>query len=784
MKRLAITVALGLVLVTGAGAQSDDDPLTVRRDAAVERANQLREALAGQRPLREALELPSTDRLAVAVAERLAALAEARDARDAERAALQALRSDLDDERAVLRLSVLQAENEADTLERQALQAVLAVLSDRPPPADTVVAPETGTTSTTRAYWQPLLFDSLKLFVIALLGSLICRRVPGAVESLLRFWGRRSSRYHPEDVIGLSEPAGRLATTLVELATAGIALPLAPRYDLLIFMLLVVSSYRFLISLTELAVAAHPQVRPALLTLTPGSRSLLLSGVRAVAFWLFGGWFLQHAVVLAEPARPLPGALQVLARQVHVDQLVQTVIDFLRWPLLLPSYAGLGLLLAFWGLHSWEPALQRALREYGLSKRLARWLEKDPPWLLRAFYGAGLLLLLLFLALRDLLRDPRRRLLETLGIALNDPESSEDPPNVVLPDELVKNLALRECRDEWYLPRNGAEDGLDEAYAQCVANRWPETVIVLGHEGDGKHTLAERWCQTRELAGRKVLRIRLRRRLTTEQDAMDWLTETFEIEKPPSTPVAFAGRLSEQLAEHIILFESFHLAFLRRVGGFEAIRFLLAVISSVQGPCLWVVTMHRPAWFYLAALGGLVNIEVFRHRVELEPLTAVELRQMLLARTEAAGQRVRFSPLVEDRVLSWTTVKRAENEFFQRLYWASKGNPAVALALWSKYLVPRGNALTVSSFVPDTGAVQLPDSELFVLAAIHTHRALTEQEIVEVTNMSAAVVHAAVKNLQGQDILVERSKRFSIAIADLIKVSRSLRRQHIIHGNR
>ncbi len=129
-------------------------------------------------------------------------------------------------------------------------------------------------------------------------------------------------------------------------------------------------------------------------------------------------------------------------------------------------------------------------------------------------------------------------------------------------------------------------------------------------------------------------------------------------------------------------------------------------------------------------------------------------------------------------------LERITAEYYRRLAWVSEGNPAVALRLWRETLVPGRDdgRLEVARFGQPATLPALRDLDLFLLAAIYTHRSLTEGEMVEVTNMSPALVSAAARNLEARRLLAGRSKRLTIEPPYLPAVVAKLRRRHFIHG--
>lgn len=611
-----------------------------------------------------------------------------------------------------------------------------------------------------------LLVATLKLLGVVAVWWWTRRRVAPAVPALVRLWAVRTRHYHLRDLRGMEPSLQSTGVAALDLAAGGMALGLVrnalPELGLVLLLVLLLALYRLLLGTAELLVATHPEVRPAWVTLRPEPRTFLLRVLRLGVLWLMGRWLTRYLAL-------------VLLAAVALDEALRVLFD------------AAGIVLVVWIFHAAEPHLRAVLRRRDPDHPLGRWLAQEHLGILRSLQGLANALLLFSIWAWRLLGDRGQRLWVQLATYLRRTPASDEVPSVgpELPGEVLRHLATRECREEWYISRSAAEAELYSLWQRFAEERSAETVVLVGDQGGGKHTLVERFGRRCQRQGVPVVRVRLGERLTSADHARRWIAETFEVGEPPPAPEALAGRLAEKLAGHAVLVEDFHRAFLRCVDGFGALRYLLSVLASLQGPVFFLVTMHRPAWKYLVSLRGLVNVEVFRRVVEIEPLAEDELRRLLLARLRSSGHEVSFRPLLEGGGRSTSALERVTAEYFRRLLWASEGNPSVALALWRASLAPQNGsaALRVTAFVSDGPAPELRDDELFVLAAIYTHRSLTEEEVVAVTNMNEATVRATFRNLEPRRLLASRSKRFSLSPRYFYAILRTLRRRHIVHGS-
>ncbi len=605
------------------------------------------------------------------------------------------------------------------------------------------------------------------LFVGALwLGSR--RQAPAAVPRLLDRWAIRGRRYALRDVENMEKPAQSALRASIDLAAGTLLLRLLgdalPELGLVILIYLQVALYRLLVGLTSLAVACYPEVRPALATLEPKAHKMLLRTVKVLALWLIVRQFLRNF------------ATRILAAMT-LDEVLR-----LGFNLLLVG-------LAIWLLYLWEPVLRAALRRRDSRQPLVAFLTRRPLGPLAALQSLAQAIAWVALWARDL---SLKVLQKTAATGAGDQAAN-------LPGELIAKLLHRECPEAGYIERPATRGLLDQALRDWQTGRRRGAAMLMGGQGAGKRTFLGHWCRLlKDLEGRElpVKRDRLAKRLTTGEEACDWLAKALSIDDPPAKPEALAGRIHERLKGHVVVLEDLHFAFLRRVDGFAALRFLLSVVGAASSKVFWLLSMHRPGWKYLDSLGGFLNTEACQQVIELEAFDDKDLRLLLEHRLKDARHEVDFARLLPrgarkdasadaDAEGDSIALARITDEYYRRLAWVSQGSPGIALRLWRENLVQGWGEgrLEVKRLIQAAALPKLHDPELFLLTAIYTHRALTEKELAAVTNMNAAQVNAAVRNLEAQSLLAGRAKRFAIEPRFLPAVTAELKRRHFLHGS-
>ena len=610
--------------------------------------------------------------------------------------------------------------------------------------------------------------SALRLLLVLLLWGFLRRRVSESVQPSLDRYAESRDTVFPTDLAGLREPlevALRSALDLVALSALSALLrePLAEAALLLVAVRMIVV-YRLTFSLFQLAVARRTRPRPALVQLGPEAHDLTTMTARALLLWVLLG---QLAGYLA---RDVLGA----------DALAELLGMF---------FTGALAAMALLGLHLAQPALFRAAAHTRSDRWLARLGPAGGSWLWRGPRGLALALVLLADALWRLLQGnvdegsaigrvgnilTRRRLAQrSAGSA------PELPP---LP--AVDRWAISKGEDS--LPPGHLDELL--AAAMAAFSAWQEEgtqgqIVVVGDSGRGlaRHARAV----GRHLAGEdvKLRRLVLDQRVDEEHELEVWFRDALDLEAP-LTLEQLAGRLAAE-PRSVFVVEQLERAFLRRVGGFAALRNLLSLVTGSCERHFWLLAVHEPAWQYLGRLGTVVNADMFRATLTLPRVPAAALDEALVARTAAAGfsldyrHLVAHAPGVED-------LDRARQGYFRLLAEAAEGNPGVALQLWLDSLSCPDEQGTLSVRLPPAlASSELPnlsDDELLVLAAVRVHGALTVDELVQVNNVERRWATSTVQNLRARRLVEEDRHGLRLPRADLPRVTRVLRRRHFLYG--
>jgi hypothetical protein len=759
-----------------------DEALAVQREVRL-RVGGERELLAAGRELVDAVSEAHRDELAVALADWEEALTQ-------EVRAATALVETATEERDVL----LQALQRARSARRRLVAFISAGVREQD---GRTLVPELGeelallrptVTSQVRSRYDDLralpghLLDTQllrELFVgsvwtFALIGLWLWGRAqaPRGAQQLTGRLGALRLELRPTELAALHDPATRALVALVDLLLGWTLL--GRLGDLLVelsFVLLVylqVALYRFVLALFELAVVRPEDFRPALL------------------------------VLRQRPWRLARQTVQVLAAYFIVRSFVRWILwDGLGLDRIEVVVSGLftigGLLLVVFGLWAWAPVIRdRATARVKKPGGVVAWLlgEDGGPVVrvARAVGGLGVITVGVIGELGDWITRTRLGTSWVVNAVsryrLQDKQ--ERVSEFAVAPSLVHDLAERLSEQEELIPRPELERAFEAIWVAWRAERRQGLVALCGDRGDGKSTTFGKIRARVEQDGAAVSVRSIPSGLRSDAEMLAWLGQ--DLVENAQTLDAMVDAL-DALEPRVFLLDGLHQAYVRSVGGFEALNALLYVVNATSDHHFWVVGVHRPAWWYLASAGVMVDVAIFPHVLDLSPWSVDQLRQLALARTSAAGLEADFSGLVRSSALGGDPEierERSERTFFRLLAEVCEGNPHVGMHLYARSLEldssePHRVRVRVGPALSNEVQAGLSDPALFVLVGVRLQETLDQDDLPAVTNLTVSTLRRTVRDLLMRGLLERTVDGLRIPTHKLPLVTRSLRRRHFLH---
>jgi len=318
---------------------------------------------------------------------------------------------------------------------------------------------------------------------------------------------------------------------------------------------------------------------------------------------------------------------------------------------------------------------------------------------------------------------------------------------------------LTPVEDPRFLVGRDAEiDGFREAYDAWRGGGFAACVLV-GTHGSGKSSLLS--CALPRIEDEPIVRCEINERLRSPQDMERCLRSLLSI------PVQVGLVEGIRSNRRVIVLAGVERAFLRSIGGFEAVRALVQLIHATSSSAFWIVVLDAHCFELLDAAVDFGNF--FSHRINVMGVPGEVIERAILQRHALSGLKLSFPELQRHALqtaLGWRS--NPQNAFFAALHRNSGGIFRPALELWLSSIesAEDGVIRLKEPAAPDYRAFQheLGRADQFTLLSLEQHGSLTVSELATVLFESEQVLRTRLERLIRMGILEWTPEREEIRI--------------------
>lgn len=291
---------------------------------------------------------------------------------------------------------------------------------------------------------------------------------------------------------------------------------------------------------------------------------------------------------------------------------------------------------------------------------------------------------------------------------------------------------------DFYIERKSSFEKINLAYS-----RWKEgkfaPVAIIGERGSGKTTLLRKFVND-NTPEEKIEIIDLH---TLPQDPQKIFGEIEALIKRVAAVLNPAAEMQAGEKRMIVL-DGLEKLFVGYVGGFSHLLKTMEMISLTSHQIFWVCICHQYSWDFLDKSVSISDY--FGYHIRLSDLQVGDIRRIVEKRHSYSGFKLEFPTPPQE--LNIFGLKKSPHEdpveynrtrFFEKLYYYSRANIAIALLLWLRstekvegstfYLEP----LERISF---DFVKTIPASKMPMLRAIILHNGLTAESFSRVFRLS------------------------------------------------
>ena len=300
----------------------------------------------------------------------------------------------------------------------------------------------------------------------------------------------------------------------------------------------------------------------------------------------------------------------------------------------------------------------------------------------------------------------------------------------------------------FYQERPEAMIRLRKAFENWKQGRYASTVLV-GQKGCGLTTLIRFFLEEIPRAERKDYQVTpasAEWQIYTEAHFLNYFSEQLAAEEPFQDLESIVAYLCESEKKHIFVLEHLEHFYLRKVGGFKCLRWLLELISRTHQQVFWLTSCTQYSWNYLDKATQVSNH--FEYVVELPSASAETVQEIILKRHRVSGYDVRYAadPANSNDKKFVKLNEEEQQDYLRKEYFGdlgriTRGNFAIALLYWLR------SAQEVSESEITIGSLKSLDysflkslsvPQMAILHALLLHNGLTTAQFQELAGRKKA----------------------------------------------
>ncbi len=374
---------------------------------------------------------------------------------------------------------------------------------------------------------------------------------------------------------------------------------------------------------------------------------------------------------------------------------------------------------------------------------------------------------------------------------LNDTEVAVDRLPYVY-QRLYGNRPLEDV--VFYEERTSETETLQKAYYNWSRGRYASTILV-GEKGSGATTLINFFLKKIPPVERErydIIRVNNVERTYTEAGLLQSLSASLPDVAFPTLDEA-ANYFCRSTSKYIIVCENVQHFFLRKVGGFAALKLLFELISRTYKNVFWLCTCTQYAWDFLDKTARISDY--FEYVVPLENIDSLSLREAILKRHRVSGYGIQYAGTVADRsrkkFLKMTDEQKQEyleETYFEDLTQLTSGNYSIAQLYWLRSTQQVLNdTITIGSLqsMDFSFTKSIPLSQMLILHALLLHDGLSEAHFQEMNehkmSKEPVTAHLGLRQLRDDGLITLKDDTYTVNPLLYRQIVQLLRNKNFLH---
>jgi hypothetical protein len=311
------------------------------------------------------------------------------------------------------------------------------------------------------------------------------------------------------------------------------------------------------------------------------------------------------------------------------------------------------------------------------------------------------------------------------------------------------------AKKEFFIDRESSiAHPIEETLAKWIpGDTSDDLIVIVGDRGMGKTTTLNRIFDDLEDPEdfRKIFH-RVAPKILNEEALFLWLSEL--IESPVQSVADFKKWDTDQEKKLVLFVDDIQNLFMGTIGGFNAYRKFIEIISLKTRNVFWCLTVNSRSWSYLKGVFGEEHF--YGPTMNLKPWRDFEIQKLIMARHKMTNYKRTFDESIRAYGAGESVGQQAETQFFRLLWGQSRGNPRSALMYWvSAISSPTKEHVHVGvpSFISSSVVSSMSDEALFILASIARHDSLNHEELRLTTGIEDSIIRKCLKEANDKDLV-------------------------------
>lgn len=321
--------------------------------------------------------------------------------------------------------------------------------------------------------------------------------------------------------------------------------------------------------------------------------------------------------------------------------------------------------------------------------------------------------------------------------------------------------------DRFFVSREAELESLEKAFSDWNKNRFVTTALI-SEKGNGATSLLKFFLNKIE-TDIPVIHESPDMKIYNTLDYLKFFSEIFQQETFKSNE-EIIDYLNNRTDGLILILESLHHFFIKKVNGFEYQKMLFELMSRTSKRVFWVGSYTIHSWEYLKKTVG--TSEHFIKEIQLAKFNGETLDEVIFKRNNLSGYKIKFEPSRESRnSKSFQKMKEDEKQIFLRkqffieLNQMSNGNVSLAQLYWlrstrsvSDDTINIGSLREIDvSFIKD-----LPTEHLFAMHNILIHDGLKLEDYALSLNVPESKCRNVLIPMLEKGLLIRPKEKFNI----------------------